>query len=123
MIIGIGCDVVQIPRIARLLDKFGNNFVRRICTDREISALPNTDNCQIVASFYAKRFAAKEACVKALGTGFTHGITFKDVEVVANDAGKPTISINKKGMPDYKLHLSLSDDYPIAQAMVIIESL
>ena len=125
-IFGIGTDIVNIKRIQKTLKINNNNFKKRIFSKNEIIYCEKKKNS---SSFYAKRFAAKEALSKALGTGIRKGINFKDIEVINNNYGKPTIKLkgstanflkrkikNKK----YSIYLSLSDDKPWAQATVIV---
>ena len=125
-IFGIGTDIVNIKRLEKSLKKNGNKFKNKIFTKNEILYCENRKNS---SAYYAKRFAAKEAFAKALGTGFRKNITFKNIIVSNNKYGKPTITI--KGAVDiflrkkirskkYKIYLSLSDDLPWAQATVII---
>lgn len=130
MIIGIGSDLTDIRRIQSALDRFGERFVQRVFTEIERSrseAKPDR------AASYAKRFAAKEACAKALGTGFKRGVYMADMGVVNMRSGKPTMSLTggaaerlsaliPPGM-DGLVHVSLTDDHPYAQAFVIIEAL
>lgn len=127
MIIGIGTDIVDIRRIERLLKAHGERFKTRCFTDYERSQ--GRDD----TAYYAKRFAAKEACVKALGTGFKAKITMTDISVERQDSGQPTISLSgasadhlasltPAGLTSH-LHLSLSDEPPYAQAFVVIEAL
>lgn len=133
MIIGIGHDITDIRRIERALDRFGERFIKRCFTDgeRKIAESRAHNPGQRVAT-YAKRFAAKEACVKALGIGVASGVTLKDVEVVNNAFGKPTIDLHG-GAYQYlvailppegaaAIHLSLSDEPPYASAYVVIEA-
>ena len=125
-IFGIGTDIVNIKRMEKSLKKYGKSFKKRIFSENEINYCENKKN---PSSFYAKRFAAKEALSKALGTGIKGNIIFKDIEILNNKKGKPLIKLkgpvnkflktkvkNKK----YDIHLSLSDDKPWAQATVII---
>ena len=125
-IFGIGTDIVNIKRLQKSLKKNGNKFKNKVFTQDEITYCESKKNS---SAYYAKRFAAKEAFVKALGTGFRKNITFKNIVISNNNYGKPTINIkgpvnsylkrkikNKK----YKIYLSLSDDLPWAQATVII---
>tara|TARA_B100000029_G_scaffold415159_1_gene418799 strand:- start:13 stop:405 length:393 start_codon:yes stop_codon:yes gene_type:complete len=125
-IFGIGTDIVNIKRMEKSLNKYGNNFKKRIFSKNEINYCENKKN---PSSFYAKRFAAKEAFSKALGTGIKGNIIFKNIEILNNKKGKPSIKL--KGYVDtflkkkiknkkYHIHLSLSDDKPWAQATVII---
>lgn len=130
MIIGIGSDLTDIRRIQASLDRFGERFVRRVFTDVERArseAKPDR------AASYAKRFAAKEACAKALGTGFRRGVYMGDMGVVNLRSGKPTMALTggaaerlaaliPPGMDGF-VHVSLTDDHPYAQAFVIIEAL
>ena len=132
MIYGLGTDIINIDRIAQTLAKFGDRFAERTFTEgeqAEITAETNAARCSAKA---AKLFAAKEAAVKALGTGFRDGISWRDVEVSHDALGKPllkfygaaaaklaSVSQGKTAV----LHLSLSDDYPVATAVVIIEFL
>ena len=130
MIIGIGSDLSDIRRIEKALERFGDRFVRRVFTEieqRRSEAKPDR------ASSYAKRFAAKEACAKALGTGFKRGVYMADMGVVNQRSGKPTMALTggaasrlaalvPPGMEGI-VHVSLTDDHPYAQAFVIIEAL
>ncbi len=125
-IFGIGTDIVNIKRMEKTLKKNNNSFKNKIFSKKEIIYC---DSKKHPASFYAKRFAAKEALSKALGTGIRKGINFKDIEVVNNSYGKPLIKLKgttaaflKKKVSSKKptIYLSLSDDKPWAQATVII---
>jgi len=125
-IFGIGTDIINIKRLEKSFKKNGKKFRNKIFTKNEIFYCENKKN---TSPYYAKRFAAKEAFVKALGTGFRKNITFKDIEVYNDNFGKPSIKINrsvdnflKKKIKNkkYKIYLSLSDDLPWAQATVII---
>ena len=125
-IFGIGTDIVNIKRIEKSLRVRGLRFKNKIFTIDEIKYC---DNKTKPASFYAKRYAAKEAMSKALGTGIRKDISFKNIEVSNNSYGKPLIKLKgatynyfKKKINNrkYKIHLSLSDDKPWAQATVII---
>ena len=130
MIIGIGSDLSDIRRIQKTLDRFDNRFVDRIFTDVEQA---RSNGKPDRAASYAKRFAAKEACAKALGTGIRRGVFWRDMGVVNLRSGKPTMllsggaleilqGITPPGMTPV-IHLSLTDDHPYAQAFVIIEAL
>ena len=130
MIIGLGNDIVDIRRIEKTLEKFGARFTDRVFTEIERK---KSDRRAQRASSYAKRFAAKEACSKALGTGFSHGVFMKDLGVVNEPSGKPTMALTggaaerltrltPKGMTA-KVHLTITDEYPYAQAIVMIEAL
>ena len=125
-IFGIGTDIVNIKRIEHLLKKHGFSFKNRIFSKKEISYCEKKKNS---SSFYAKRFAAKEAFTKALGTGIRKGVNLKNIEITNNVYGKPLILLKgnlssylKKKIKGskYDIHLSLSDDKPWAQATVII---
>lgn len=120
---GIGTDIVHIPRIEKLIEEFGAKFLDRIFTKAEQDYATNKakGDVRIFASTLAKRWAAKEATVKALGTGFGNGLHWNDVEITSTD-GAPTVSINglSDTKPPRKIQLSMSDDYPNAIAFVII---
>ena len=125
-IFGIGTDIVNIKRIERILKKKNNNFKNRIFSNKEINYCDNKKNS---SSYYAKRFAAKEAFSKALGTGIGKNIDLKNIEISNNAYGKPYILLKgkvgdylKKKVKNkkYNIYLSLSDDKPWAQATVII---
>ena len=125
-IFGIGTDIVNIKRMDRLLKKKGMKLKNKIFSRKEISYCENKKNS---SSFYAKRFAAKEAFSKALGTGIRKGINLKDIEISNNKYGKPYILLknstsnylkNRLKNSHYNIYLSLSDDKPWAQATVII---
>ncbi|WP_336279128.1 holo-ACP synthase [Bartonella sp. CB175] len=130
MIVGLGNDLIDIRRIEKMLIRHGDRFVQRIFTDIEQS---KSKNLQKKSSFYAKRFAAKEACAKALGTGIARGVSWKDMGVVNLPSGKPVMKLTNRAQlhlqkllpPDYHsvIHLSLTDDFPWAQAFIIIEAL
>jgi holo-[acyl-carrier protein] synthase len=130
MIIGIGNDIVDIRRIEKALARWGDRFTQRSFT--EIERRKSDRRAQRAAS-YAKRFAAKEACSKALGTGFSHGVFMKDLGVVNEPSGKPTMALTggaglmlarltPEGMTA-RVHLTITDEYPYAQAIVLIEAL
>ncbi|MBU1378422.1 MAG: holo-ACP synthase [Alphaproteobacteria bacterium] len=130
MILGLGSDLSDIRRIQASLDRFGDRFKERIFTDLERS---RSDRKVDAAASYAKRFAAKEACAKALGTGMRRGVFWRDMGVVNMRSGQPTmeltggalVRLNEMTPPGMKavIHLSLTDDHPYAQAFVIIEAL
>jgi holo-[acyl-carrier protein] synthase len=130
MIIGIGQDIIDIRRIERTLERFGQKFVDRIFTDIERA---KSDRRANRAASYAKRFAAKEACSKALGTGFARGVFWRDLGVVNLASGKPTMrltggaarrlaELTPPGMVA-QIDITLTDDGPQAQAFVIISAL
>ena len=129
MIIGLGSDLADIRRIDETLQRFGERFIRRIFTDHERT---RSERKADRAASYAKRFAAKEACAKALGTGLKHGVHLANMGVVNLRSGKPTMALTggaaerlaaliPPGMDGF-VHLSLTDDHPYAQAFVIIEA-
>ena len=129
MIIGLGNDMVDIRRIERTLERFGSRFVTRIFTDVEQK---KSDRRAQRAASYAKRFAAKEACSKALGTGFRRGVFWKDMGVVNEPSGRPTMQLTGGAKEQLeriiparhvaRIQLTITDDYPYAQAIVIIEA-
>ncbi len=125
-IFGIGTDIVNIKRMKKTLSNKNNKFKKRIFSENEIRYCEKKKN---PSSFFAKRFAAKEAFSKALGTGIRKGINFKDIDISNDINGKPFIKVKgstaiflKKKVKNkkYSIHLSLSDDIPWAQATVII---
>lgn len=130
MILGIGNDVIDIRRIEETLNNYGARFVNRIFTEVEIAK--SERRAQRAAS-YAKRFAAKEACSKALGTGFRAGVFWKDMGVVNEPSGKPTMvltggakaQLDRMLPPGHRarIHLTITDDFPYAHAFVMIEAL
>ena len=129
MIIGIGTDLVDIRRIERAFARHGDRFANRIFTPVERALAERRGN---PAATFAKRFAAKEACAKALGTGFRAGIFFRDLGVVNLASGKPTMALTgaalvrlKSLMPhglEAQIDLAISDEYPMAQAFVVISA-
>ena len=130
MIIGIGSDLIDIRRVEKSIERFGDRFTHRCFTEIERA---KSDKRKERAASYAKRFAAKEACSKALGTGIAHGVFWKDMGVVNLPGGKPTIVLTggagehlAKILPAGHrgiVHLTITDDFPLAQAFVIIEAL
>lgn len=129
MILGIGNDVIDIGRIERTLERFGERFIERIFTATERR---RSERRADRAASYAKRFAAKEACSKALGTGFRRGVFWRDMGVVNLSSGQPTMQltggaaarlaeITPPGMVA-RIHVTLTDDRPAAQAIVIISA-
>ncbi len=126
--LGLGSDLCNIERIQGSIDRFGDRFVRRIFTDLEIAKADRRELTR--AATFAKRFAAKEACAKALGTGIRRGVFFRDMGVVNLPSGQPTLKLTggaaerlaamtPSGMtPD--IHLTITDDHPWAQAVVLI---
>lgn len=130
MIVGLGSDLCNIERIAASLDRFGARFERRCFTSAEIARADRRPFTR--AGTLAKRFAAKEACSKALGTGFSQGVFMKDIGVVNAPGGAPTLALTggaaqklAKLVPEghiARIHLTLTDDHPWAQAFVVIEA-
>jgi holo-[acyl-carrier protein] synthase len=129
MIIGLGNDMVDIRRIEQTLERYGARFVARIFTDIEQK---KSDRRTQRAASYAKRFAAKEACSKALGTGFRRGVFWKDMGVVNELSGRPTLQLTGGAKEQLeritpaghiaRIQLTITDDFPYAQAVVIIEA-
>ena len=129
MIIGLGNDMVDIRRIEQTLERYGTRFVARIFTDIEQK---KSDRRTQRAASYAKRFAAKEACSKALGTGFRRGVFWKDMGVVNELSGRPTLQLTGGAKAQLeritpaghiaRIQLTITDDFPYAQAVVIIEA-
>ncbi|MBB3949386.1 holo-ACP synthase [Aureimonas jatrophae] len=130
MIVGIGSDLIDIRRIERTLERHGRRFTDRVFT--EVERAKSDRRAQRAAS-YAKRFAAKEACAKALGTGLAQGVFWRDMGVVNLPGGKPTMRLTGGAAerlarilpPGHRaaIHLTITDDHPLAQAFVIIEAL
>ena len=132
MIVGIGCDLANINRFEKALAKFGGRFVNRAFSEREKAELARRERLSPKehACAAAKRFAAREACTKALGTGFRDGIFMRDIEIVHQPSGKPELYLQNGarrrleeicGGAAFKIHVTMTDDYPWAQAFVIIE--
>lgn len=129
MILGIGSDLSDIRRIQNSLERFGDRFKERVFTELERT---RSDRKADAAASYAKRFAAKEACAKALGTGMRRGVFWRDMGVVNLRSGQPTLALTGGALARLeemtppgmtaKIHLSLTDDHPYAQAFVIIEA-
>ena len=130
MIIGIGSDIIDIRRIERSVERFGDRFLNRVFTDVERA---KAQSRRRAIDTYAKRFAAKEACAKALGTGIYRGVTWRMMEVVNLKGGKPTLNLSgaaadrlaaltPAGMTPH-IHVTLTDDHPWAQAFVVLETL
>lgn len=130
MILGIGNDLVDIRRIERTLERFPERFVARCFTELERAKAERRANR---AATYAKRFAAKEACSKALGTGFRRGVFWRDMGVVNLPSGRPTLELTggaKARLLELtpagylpRIDLTLTDDYPLAEAVVIITAI
>ena len=129
MIVGIGTDLCNIDRIADSLERFGDRFVHRCFTEVERR---RADSRAGRAATYAKRFAAKEACAKALGTGIRAGVAWRDMGVINLPSGKPTMALTGGAakrlaalMPpghEPVIHLAITDEVPMAQAFVVIEA-
>ena len=130
MIIGIGSDLIDIRRVEKTLERFGSRFTQRVFTEAEIA---KAERRRLVAATYAKRFAAKEACAKALGTGVPRrGVHWKHMGVVNLPSGKPIMALTEGAavrleelLPpgtEAQIDVTITDDYPLAQAMVIISA-
>ncbi len=129
MILGIGTDLANIDRIQRTLDRFGDRFRNRVFTDVEQA---KSERRRDVAGTYAKRWAAKEACSKALGTGLRMGIAWKDMAVSNLSTGQPVMHVTGWAADrlaaltpaghEAIIHVTLTDDHPWAQAFVLIEA-
>jgi holo-[acyl-carrier protein] synthase len=129
MILGLGNDVIDIRRVERTIERYGERFLSRVFTDIERR---KSDGRALRAASYAKRFAAKEACAKALGTGFRHGVFWRDMGVVNLPSGRPTLSLTGGAARalaeltpeghEVRIDLTITDDFPMAQAIVIISA-
>jgi len=129
MIIGIGNDLCDIRRIEKTIARFGDRFLSRVFTDIERR---KSDGRAGRAASYAKRFAAKEACAKALGTGFRQGVFWRDMGVVNLPSGRPTLELTGGALQalaeltpeghEVRIDLTITDDFPMAQAIVIISA-
>ena len=127
MIIGIGSDLIDIRRVEKTLERFGDRFINRCFTDVERA---KSDRRKQRAASYAKRFAAKEACAKALGTGLNQGVFWRDMGVVNLPGGQPTLRLTGGAAARLEhltppgrvtqIHLTITDDFPLAQAFVIL---
>jgi holo-[acyl-carrier protein] synthase len=127
MILGLGSDLIDIRRVERTIERYGERFIERIFTPVEQE---KSDKRAQRAASYAKRFAAKEACAKALGTGLRKGVYWRDMGVVNLPGGKPTMELSGGALRRLgemlpaghtaKIELSITDDFPLAQAIVII---
>ena len=130
MIIGLGNDIIDIRRVERTIERYGERFLTRVFTDTERR---KSDARALRAASYAKRFAAKEACAKALGTGFRNGVFWRDMGVVNLPSGRPTLELTGgaarvlQGLTpqghEVRIDLTITDDFPTAQAIVIISAL
>jgi len=129
MIIGLGNDIIDIRRVERTIERYGERFLSRVFTEIERR---KSDNRAERAASYAKRFAAKEACAKALGTGFRQGVFWRDMGVVNLPSGRPTLQLTGGAAQaleqltpeghEVRIDLSITDDFPTAQAIVIISA-
>jgi holo-[acyl-carrier protein] synthase len=129
MILGIGSDLIDIRRIEQTLERFGERFTNRVFTERERQ---RSDRRAERAASYAKRFAAKEACSKALGTGLRMGVAWREMGVVNLPSGRPTLELTGSAAgrlarltPEgfkARIDLTITDDYPLAQAFVVISA-
>jgi holo-[acyl-carrier protein] synthase len=132
MIIGIGSDLIDIRRVEKVMKRFEKRFIARVFTDTERKKAERRRSGGTHIATYAKRFAAKEACSKALGTGFNQGVYMKDIGVVNDLSGRPTLDLTGGALkrlqamtpPGKKasISLTLTDEPPLAQALVIIEA-
>jgi len=130
MIIGLGNDIIDIRRVEKTLERYGERFLSRVFTDTERQ---KSDRRALRAASYAKRFAAKEACAKALGTGFSKGVFWRDMGVVNLPSGRPTLELTggaalvlQRLTPEgheVRIDLTITDDFPTAQAIVLISAL
>ncbi|HXR95091.1 MAG TPA: holo-ACP synthase [Rhizomicrobium sp.] len=130
MILGLGSDLIDIRRIEKTLERHGPRFIARIFTEIERA---KSERRSARAASYAKRFAAKEACAKALGTGLSQGVFWRDMGVINLPSGKPTMKLtggalkklNSMIPPGHRaqIDLSITDEYPLAQAIVIISAI
>jgi len=130
MILGIGNDLIDISRIEKTLERFGDRFIQRIFTETERS---KSERRVTRSESYAKRFAAKEACSKALGTGFRRGVFWRDMGVVNLPSGKPTMALTGGALARLEeitpagmraqIDLTLTDEPPLAEAVVIITAI
>jgi holo-[acyl-carrier protein] synthase len=132
MIIGTGSDLIDIRRIERTLARFGERFIQRCFTETEIAKAERRRAAGTHIATYAKRFAAKEACSKALGTGFSNGVFMRDIGVVNDEFGCPTLALTggalarlNSMLPSGRtanIHVTLTDEPPLAAVHVIIEA-
>ena len=129
MILGLGNDIIDIRRVERTIERYGDRFLSRVFTDIERR---RSDGRAGRAASYAKRFAAKEACAKALGTGFRQGVFWRDMGVVNLPSGRPTLELTGGALQalaeltpeghEVRIDLTITDDFPMAQAIVIISA-
>ena len=134
MIIGVGSDLIDIRRIEKVIERHGERFLDRIFTEAErAKAERRAKNQKMVTATYAKRFAAKEACSKALGTGIRRGVWWRDMGVVNLPGGRPTMQLTGGALTrleslippglEGRIDLTITDDWPLAQAFVIISAI
>lgn len=133
MIIGIGSDLIDIRRVEKVMVRYESRFIARCFTDIERGKAERRRGAGTHIDTYAKRFAAKEACSKALGTGFNNGVFMRDIGVVNLPSGAPTLALTggalkqlQSMMPDGytpRIHLTITDEPPLAKALVIIEAI
>lgn len=129
MIVGMGSDLCDARRIQKSIERFGDRFLDRVFTEKERE---RSERKKLRAESYAKRFAAKEACAKALGTGFRHGVFWRDLGVVNLPSGKPTMRLTGGALKrlnalipsgfEPQIDLTMTDEGPMAQAIVIISA-
>jgi len=129
MILGLGNDIIDIRRVERTIERYGDRFLSRVFTAIERR---KSDGRAGRAASYAKRFAAKEACAKALGTGFRQGVFWRDMGVVNLPSGRPTLELTGGALQaladltpeghEVRIDLTITDDFPMAQAIVIISA-
>ena len=132
MILGMGSDLIDIRRIETVLDRHGRRFIERCFPPAEIAKAERRRAAGTHVATYAKRFAAKEACSKALGTGFAQGVYMRDIGVLNEPGGRPTLVLTGGALVRLRtmtppgraarLMLTLTDEPPLAEAMVIIET-
>jgi holo-[acyl-carrier protein] synthase len=133
VILGIGSDLIDIRRVAKVIERHGDRFLERVFTEAErAKAARRAKNQNMVVATYAKRFAAKEACSKALGTGIRQGVWWRDMGVVNLPGGRPTMRLTGGALArlqaltpaghEPRIDLSITDDWPLAQAFVIISA-
>ena len=133
MILGIGSDLIDIRRVGKVMERHGDRFLNRIFPEAErAKAARRAKNENMVIATYAKRFAAKEACAKALGTGLSRGVFWRDMGVVNLPGGRPTMRLTGGALArlqaltpagcEARIDVSITDDWPLAQAFVVISA-
>lgn len=124
MIFGIGTDIVELSRVSQVYERYGDQFAKRILMDEELELFKSSKN---PVRFLAMRFAGKEATVKAMGTGFAHGVWLRDVGILSNDWGRPVIVWSERGsrvcarLGIGSGHVSLTDDAGLVMAFAVVE--